>query len=286
MRSDEKRLGAHRDARLHHPRPSARGRRTPGAPRPRARRRAPSASRASCSGGRCCRRRSPSRSRRARRPRATSRRGSSRLRTPFIAAFMPEVPHASSGRIGLLSQTSVPRVRSRAERHVVVGHEARRPADERRAIATSVADDAPARRRRRDAPCRRTRAARCVAAAGARAASGRGRSGRCACSAAARRAKPIVSDVGVEPRAGARADLVEQLALERLVRRPERRPASAAASRMRASCHVGAWTPFVIAMISARARRRRCHIARDDLAVELATPRSRAATGGGRRPSC
>ena len=33
--------------------------------------------------------------------------------TPFIAAFMPDVPQASSGRIGLFSQTSAPRVSAR-----------------------------------------------------------------------------------------------------------------------------------------------------------------------------
>ena len=43
-----------------------------------------------------------------------------RFSTPFIAAFMPEVPLASSGRRGVLSHTSQPRVRSRAEPHVVV----------------------------------------------------------------------------------------------------------------------------------------------------------------------
>jgi hypothetical protein len=36
------------------------------------------------------------------------------LSEPLSAAFMPEVPHASSGRTGLLSHTSVPRVRRRA----------------------------------------------------------------------------------------------------------------------------------------------------------------------------
>lgn len=33
-----------------------------------------------------------------------------KLRTPFIAAFMPDVPHASCGRRGVFSQTSQPRV--------------------------------------------------------------------------------------------------------------------------------------------------------------------------------
>ena len=33
-----------------------------------------------------------------------------KLSTPFIAAFIPLVPEASKGRIGLLSQTSHPRV--------------------------------------------------------------------------------------------------------------------------------------------------------------------------------
>jgi hypothetical protein len=35
------------------------------------------------------------------------------LGTPFMAAFMPLVPLASSGRIGLLSHTSQPRVSRR-----------------------------------------------------------------------------------------------------------------------------------------------------------------------------
>jgi hypothetical protein len=36
-----------------------------------------------------------------------------RLSDPFMAAFMPDVPEASSGRRGLFSHTSQPRVRSR-----------------------------------------------------------------------------------------------------------------------------------------------------------------------------
>ncbi len=32
---------------------------------------------------------------------------------PFMAAFWPEVPEASSGRRGLFSQTSTPRVNAR-----------------------------------------------------------------------------------------------------------------------------------------------------------------------------
>ena len=39
-----------------------------------------------------------------------------RLRAPFIAAFMPDVPEASNGRIGLFSQTSAPETRRRASR--------------------------------------------------------------------------------------------------------------------------------------------------------------------------
>jgi hypothetical protein len=34
-----------------------------------------------------------------------------RLSPPFSAAFMPDVPHASSGRSGLFSQTSQPQYR-------------------------------------------------------------------------------------------------------------------------------------------------------------------------------
>jgi hypothetical protein len=34
--------------------------------------------------------------------------------TPFIAAFIPEVPDASKGRSGVLSQTSTPLTSSRA----------------------------------------------------------------------------------------------------------------------------------------------------------------------------
>ena len=37
-----------------------------------------------------------------------------RLSPPLIAAFIPEVPHASSGRSGLLSHTSHPGNRTRA----------------------------------------------------------------------------------------------------------------------------------------------------------------------------
>ena len=40
--------------------------------------------------------------------------------TPFWAAFIPDVPDASSGRRGLLSQTSTPCTRKRADLHVVV----------------------------------------------------------------------------------------------------------------------------------------------------------------------
>ena len=42
------------------------------------------------------------------------------MTTPFIAAFMPEVPDASSGRRGLFSQTSTPWTRNLADPHVVV----------------------------------------------------------------------------------------------------------------------------------------------------------------------
>ena len=88
------------------------------------------------------RRRWPSRSRRAGTPPATSRRGWSRFSTPFIAAFMPEVPHASSGRMGLFSQTSAPRVRS--GRAPCRSRGRRRPTrDSVRAIATRLADDLP-----------------------------------------------------------------------------------------------------------------------------------------------
>ncbi len=38
------------------------------------------------------------------------------LGTPFWAAFMPDVPDASSGRRGLLSQTSTPWTRNRPTR--------------------------------------------------------------------------------------------------------------------------------------------------------------------------
>ena len=60
-------------------------------------------------------RRSPSRCRRSS-PRPTSRRGRCTLTTPLAAAFMPDVPDASSGRRGLFSQTSTPWTRNRAMR--------------------------------------------------------------------------------------------------------------------------------------------------------------------------
>ena len=89
--------------------PRRRGRRTAARPSSRSGRRARRPPGRRGGPGRRCRRRSgwPSRSRR-RTTRPTSRRSTDRLRPPLSAAFMPEVPQASSGRSGLFSQTSQP----------------------------------------------------------------------------------------------------------------------------------------------------------------------------------
>ena len=46
-----------------------------------------------------------------------------RFSPPLSALFIPDVPHASSGRSGLFSQTSQPAVQLAGHRHVVVGQE-------------------------------------------------------------------------------------------------------------------------------------------------------------------
>ena len=113
-------------------------------------------------------------------------------------------------------------------------------------------DDRLARRDRRGAPCRRRRAGRVLSRAAARGAPRRGGSGRRACRSAARRAKPTISTSGSRRAPVRSRDLVEQLALERRVRRPtapRRRCARLADARRPARC--GTCTPFVIAMIGA-----------------------------------
>ena len=64
-------------------------------------------------------RRWPSRCRRVQ-PSSHQPSSTEQLTTPFMAAFMPLVPDASSGRRGLLSQTSTPWTRKRPIAHVVV----------------------------------------------------------------------------------------------------------------------------------------------------------------------
>ena len=54
---------------------------------------------------------------------------------PFADAFMPEVPEASSGRRGLLSQTSTPRTMQLGDPHVVVLEDEDAAAELRRAAA-------------------------------------------------------------------------------------------------------------------------------------------------------
>ena len=195
---------------------------------------------------------------------------------------------ASSGRRGLLSQTSAPRVSSAPSAHVVVLEEH----DAARVLLRRL--DEPARR----APCP-PRSRGCALPAytmlhaadrtAARALARRARIRSARLYAAARRAKPIEQRVDRRAATPVRArDLGDQLALHRLVRAPTaRRPACAcdlsatSAARMRASCQVGVCTPFVMLMIGAasvdvastsRARSRRAARRRRSRCARAAAP--------------
>ena len=163
------------------------------------------------------------------------------------------------------------------------------------------------RRARDDARCARDqRARRCAlprAVVGVRLAGEQRAARGCAPSSAASRASsrrmqvaalvaggaPREADhqrVGIEPsRRCARATVVEQLALERRVRVPQRVGIAAGVADRAASCQVGAWTPLVIAMIGAASLDVRPHRARG-LAVELRHRVRARATAAARRPSC
>ena len=91
---------------------------------------------------------------------ASTHQPSSTLRfsTPFIAAFMPLVPDASSGGSGVLSQTSAPATKRPRQLHVVVGEEHDRQSPAQGGGCSLQVEDALAcPRHRADAPCRPAR---------------------------------------------------------------------------------------------------------------------------------
>ena len=185
----------------------------------------------------------PSRWRR-RSTRPTSRRGRCSSAPPLSAAFMPLVPHASSGRRGVFSQTSQPwyiagRSRCRSRRGTRTGC-ARRPGGR----TARCAGSAPCPACRPGGPCRRTRTARPVGVVQeAQQALGSDSSRVARLYVAKRRAKPIVRRAGSSTSAPSRCrPEADELVAPVVERRPcldgvdrgcAHRSASASATRRR-----------------------------------------------------
>ena len=175
-----------------------------------------------------------------------------RLSTPFIAAFMPEVPHASIGRRGVLSHTSQPRVEQPRRAPCRSSRGTRCCPGQLRAMVRPGARSTALPAWSPGAPCRRRRAARAGPLEQRREALGIAQE---EIGALVGRRAPREADeqrVGIER--GRRCALATSASSSRFICRRDGAQRVVVAERgcgRARSCQVPTCTPLVIAMIGA-----------------------------------